>query len=65
MLARTGASIALALILPQSAYRDLLLTICFGVVVFTVVVQGLLVPRVVTALYGAPLDQTAATEAPN
>jgi CPA1 family monovalent cation:H+ antiporter len=51
---RGGVSIALALILPPSAYRDLLLAICFGVVIFTVVVQGLLLPRVVTALYGPP-----------
>jgi CPA1 family monovalent cation:H+ antiporter len=51
---RGGVSIALALIMPESAYRDQLLAICFGVVVFTVVVQGLLLPRVVTALYGRP-----------
>jgi CPA1 family monovalent cation:H+ antiporter len=57
---RGGVSIALALLLPPSAYRDLLLAICFGVVIFTVVVQGLLLPRVVTALYGSPgLDQTS------
>jgi NhaP-type Na+/H+ or K+/H+ antiporter len=47
-----GISIALALIPPPSAYRDLLLAICFGVTIFTVEVQGLLLPRVVTALYG-------------
>ena len=61
---RGGVSIALALILPQSAYRDLLLAICFGVVIFTVVVQGLLLPRVVTALYGPPRsDRTADRDA--
>lgn len=49
---RGGISIALALIIPHTAYRGLLLTICFGVVFFTVVVQGLLLPRVVTALSG-------------
>ena len=51
---RGGVSIALALILPESAYHHLLLAICFGVVIFTVVVQGLLLPRIVTALYGPP-----------
>jgi CPA1 family monovalent cation:H+ antiporter len=61
---RGGVSIALALILPPSAYRDLLLAICFGVVIFTVVVQGLLLPRVVTALYGPPRsDRTADRDA--
>jgi CPA1 family monovalent cation:H+ antiporter len=47
---RGGISIALALILPPTPYRNLLLTMCFGVVIFTVVVQGLLLPRVVTVL---------------
>jgi CPA1 family monovalent cation:H+ antiporter len=57
---RGGVSIALALLLPPSAYRDLLLAICFGVVIFTVVVQGPLLPRVVTALNGPPRsDRTA------
>src|ERR1700722_15678121 len=51
---RGGISIALALVLPESPYRNLLLTICFGVVIFTVVVQGVLLPRVVRALCGAP-----------
>ena len=48
---RGGISIALALILPHTPYRNLLLTIAFGVVIFTVVVQGLLLPRVVATLY--------------
>jgi CPA1 family monovalent cation:H+ antiporter len=47
---RGGVSIALALIVPESPYRTLLLTICLGVVIFTVVVQGLLLQRVATAL---------------
>jgi CPA1 family monovalent cation:H+ antiporter len=54
---RGGISIALALIVPQSPYRNLLLTICFGVVIFTVVVQGLLLPRVAAALSGAPQSE--------
>ena len=49
---RGGVSIALALVLPPSPYRDLLLAICFGVVIFTVVVQGLSLPRIVGAFYG-------------
>lgn len=49
---RGGISIALGLMIPQTAYRSLLLTICFGVVFFTMVVQGLLLPRLVTALTG-------------
>jgi monovalent cation:H+ antiporter, CPA1 family len=51
---RGGISIALALIMPHTPYRNLLLTICFGVVIFTVVVQGLLLPRVVNVLSGVP-----------
>jgi CPA1 family monovalent cation:H+ antiporter len=50
---RGGVSIALALILPETPYRGLLLAICFGTVIFTVVAQGLLLPRVVMALYGS------------
>jgi CPA1 family monovalent cation:H+ antiporter len=52
---RGGVSIALALLLPESPYRSLLLTISFGVVIFTVVVQGLLLPRVIAAFYGSQL----------
>jgi Na+:H+ antiporter len=51
---RGGVSIALALILPESPYRNMLLTMCFGVVIFSMVVQGLLLPQVVAALYGRP-----------
>jgi monovalent cation:H+ antiporter, CPA1 family len=51
---RGGVSIALALILPDSPHHDLLLAVCFAVVIFTVVVQGLSLPRLVTALYGPP-----------
>ncbi|MBS0643125.1 MAG: sodium:proton antiporter [Acetobacteraceae bacterium] len=48
---RGGISIALALSVPPSPYRDLLLAICFCVVIFTTVVQGLTLPRLITALY--------------
>jgi monovalent cation:H+ antiporter, CPA1 family len=56
---RGGISIALALILPHTPYRNLLLTICFGVVIFSVVVQGLLLPRVAGALAPRSLPEPA------
>ncbi len=49
---RGGISVALALIVPETPYRDHVVTICFGVVIFSVVVQGLLLPRVADALFG-------------
>ena len=51
---RGGVSIALAMSLPESPYHDVLLTVCFTVVIFTVVVQGLSLPRLITALFGPP-----------
>ena len=47
---RGGISVALALSLPPSAYRGPLLTVCYGLVVFTIVVQGLTMPWVVRKL---------------
>jgi CPA1 family monovalent cation:H+ antiporter len=38
---RGGISVALALALPPSPYKDALLTIAYGIVVFSIVVQGL------------------------
>jgi monovalent cation:H+ antiporter, CPA1 family len=38
---RGGISVALALALPPTPYRDPLLTIAYGIVVFSIVVQGL------------------------
>ena len=49
---RGGVSVALALTLPSSPFREQLLTICYAVVVFTIVVQGLTMPRVMRGLYG-------------
>ena len=49
---RGGISVALVLNLPDTPYRDALSAVCYGVVIFTIVVQGLLTPRVITALYG-------------
>ncbi|MFT8720396.1 cation:proton antiporter [Acetobacter sp.] len=48
---RGGISIALALALPPSDLRNLLLPICYGVVVFTIIVQGLTMEKVVRRLY--------------
>jgi CPA1 family monovalent cation:H+ antiporter len=38
---RGGIAVALALALPLTPYKDLLLTIAYGIVVFSIVVQGL------------------------
>lgn len=48
---RGGISVALALSLPEAPQRDLIITICFGIVVISIVVQGLLMTRVVHRLY--------------
>jgi CPA1 family monovalent cation:H+ antiporter len=44
---RGGISVALALSLPVSGYRNLLLAVTYGAVVFSILVQGLTVGRVV------------------
>ena len=44
---RGGISVALALALPDDIYRDALITATYGVVVFSILVQGLTLPRVV------------------
>ena len=44
---RGGVSVALALSLPESSYRDLIITITYMVVVFSILVQGLTVERLV------------------
>lgn len=44
---RGGISVALALTLPPGPFRDLILTACYAIVVFTIVVQGLTLDRVV------------------
>ena len=43
---RGGISVALALALPPTAYKDTMLTIGYGIVVFAIVVQGLSLERV-------------------
>jgi CPA1 family monovalent cation:H+ antiporter len=46
---RGGISVALALSLPSSPLRDTILAATYGVVVFSIVVQGLTIERVVRA----------------
>nr|WP_294522300.1 sodium:proton antiporter [uncultured Rhodopila sp.] len=48
---RGGISVALALTLQPSPYRGDLLAVCYAVVVFTILVQGLTMPRLVRWLY--------------
>ncbi len=52
---RGGISVALALALPPTAYKDTMLTIGYGIVVFAIVVQGLTLEWVARrALPGVP-----------
>ena len=51
---RGAVSVALALNLPPSPFRDKLLAACYAVVIFTVVAQGLSAPRVAKALFAPP-----------
>lgn len=48
---RGGISVALALGLEPSPYRGALLAVCYAVVVFTILVQGLSMPMLVRRLY--------------
>jgi CPA1 family monovalent cation:H+ antiporter len=57
---RGGISVALALSLPLGPGRDLLLTVTYAVVVFSIVIQGLTIP---VLLRRAVAEQPAATEA--
>jgi CPA1 family monovalent cation:H+ antiporter len=50
---RGGISVALALTLPASPWRDDLLVVCYAVVLFTIVVQGLSMPAFLRRIYGA------------
>jgi len=44
---RGGISVALALSLPESDYKPLILAATYGVVIFSIIVQGLTVKNVV------------------
>ncbi|HTV44137.1 MAG TPA: sodium:proton antiporter [Stellaceae bacterium] len=54
---RGGISVALALALPATPYRDAILTITYGIVVFSIVVQGLTLERVARRVLPAAPDQ--------
>ena len=47
---RGGISVALALALPDSPYKPVLLAATYGVVIFSIIVQGLTVGRLVRAV---------------
>jgi CPA1 family monovalent cation:H+ antiporter len=53
---RGGVSIALALTLPPNPYRGRLLVVCYAVVVTSMMVLGLTMPRVIRRLYGSKGD---------
>ena len=57
---RGGISVALALALPRGPYRDLLLQVVYAVAVFTIVVQGLTMPRLLRWLFGNELHDSRA-----
>ncbi len=52
---RGGISVALALTLPRTGLRESLLTVCYTIVVFTIVVQGTTMPYVIRLFYGREL----------
>jgi CPA1 family monovalent cation:H+ antiporter len=58
---RGGISVALVLSLPTSVYREPLVTACYAVVIFTMVVQGLSLDRIAGRLYPQHADQGDAT----
>jgi monovalent cation:H+ antiporter, CPA1 family len=62
---RGGISIALALTLPDGAWRTELLVATYAVVVFTVVVQGLTITRFLRAMYAANSAEAKKGEANN
>ena len=51
---RGGISVALALSLPPSPQRDTVVALTYGVVVFSILVQGLSIGRVVRRALPAP-----------
>jgi CPA1 family monovalent cation:H+ antiporter len=52
---RGGISLALILNLPDNEWRGALAAVCYVVVIFSIVVQGLLTPRIIASLYGTKL----------
>jgi len=52
---RGGISVALALSLPDNEYKPLILTATYAVVVFSIIVQGLTIKKVVESRVDAEL----------
>jgi CPA1 family monovalent cation:H+ antiporter len=59
---RGGISLALVLNLPDTEYRDLLAAVCYAVVIFSIIVQGLLTPRVIARQYAPALSAEPADQ---
>ncbi|MFQ5958326.1 MAG: cation:proton antiporter [Alphaproteobacteria bacterium] len=53
---RGGISVALALSLPPSPEREVIVTVCYGVVIFSIVVQGLTMERLVRRVVPAEAE---------
>ncbi|WP_370878926.1 cation:proton antiporter domain-containing protein [Azospirillum picis] len=49
---RGGVALALVLSLPANPYRDTILAVCYVVVAFTILVQGLTLEPIGRRLYG-------------
>jgi CPA1 family monovalent cation:H+ antiporter len=56
---RGGISVALALSIPASDHHDTLLAACFGIVLFTTLVQGLTLERVAARFFPAGKDTSS------
>ena len=54
---RGGISVALVLSLPESPEKDILLVVCYLVVVFSIVVQGLTIGPLVSRLVPVSTDE--------
>ncbi|WP_017930179.1 cation:proton antiporter [Robiginitomaculum antarcticum] len=59
---RGGISVALALSLPNNEYKPLILTVTYGVVIFSVIVQGLTIKRVIEKTVKPDLFDAAAAK---
>lgn len=55
---RGGISVAMALSLPESSYRDAVVTMTYVVVVFSILVQGLTIERMVQTTGGSRNDES-------
>ena len=61
---RGGVSVALALGLPEGNVKNIIAPICYAVVVFTIIVQGLTIEKLVKKMYGDSLE-TSLKELPH